>query len=442
MKVSIIGAGHVGLVTGVCFAEKGHQVLCVDSDSEKIEMLKSGKMPIYEPGLEEMCNRHAADGKLKFSTSNKEAVEFGKVIFVCVGTPSDANGRADMTYIEQVTKEIAESMTEYRIIAEKSTVPVLTGERVKLTIERYRKSDVPFDVVSNPEFLREGSALEDTLRPDRVVMGVSSSRAEEIMRELYEDFGAPVLVTDIRSSELIKHASNAFLAMKISFANAMSRICELSGADVKEVMQGAGLDPRIGNTFLNAGVGYGGSCFPKDVDALVAISSSLGYDLSLIRAVQDINREQLDHFLAKIERELWVLKGKKIAMWGLSFKPHTDDTREAPAIKIARMLMERGAKVKAFDPVTMPKAKKLLPDIELAENALDACVDADCLLLMTEWQEFIDTDLEEVKSRLKVPMIFDGRNSLDREKAGELGFVYHGVGRKPVRPAAIAGSYS
>lgn len=338
MKLSVIGSGHVGLVTGVCFAEKGHEMLCVDHDNEKLARLKKGESPFYEPGMNELLQKHQATGRLKFSNRTEDAVEFGQAIFICVGTPSTARGKADMTYIEKAAQTIAENLKEYRLVVEKSTVPIKTGDRIKRTISRYVKGDAQFDVASNPEFLREGSAIEDTLKPDRVVVGVDSAKAEALLREIYAGFNCPMVVTSVGSAELIKHASNSFLALKITFANWLARLCEASGADVEQVVHGMGLDHRIGRHFLNAGIGYGGSCFPKDVDALAHIAEELGVDAALIRLISETNKTQLQRFYDKLESELWVLNDKTIAIWGLAFKPNTDDLREAPALRLIEML--------------------------------------------------------------------------------------------------------
>ncbi|HKS16363.1 MAG TPA: UDP-glucose/GDP-mannose dehydrogenase family protein, partial [Planctomycetota bacterium] len=350
MKISVIGTGHVGLVTGACFAEMGHRVLCVDVDKSKVAKLRRGVMTIYEPGLADLVRRNAKAGRLKFGTSNAEAVAFGTVVFICVPTPPRPDGTADLSFMESVSRDIAKSLKEYRLIVDKSTVPVHTGERVKLVITKHAPKDMPFDVASNPEFLREGAAVQDTLHPDRIVFGVESHRAEKVLREVFEPFKSPILSTDIKSAELIKHASNSFLALKISYANALAALCDLAGADVQMVTRGMGMDRRIGLAFLNPGIGYGGSCFPKDVAAFEAISRELGYEFRLLREVQRLNEEARDLFLKTIERELWIVKGKRIAAFGLSFKPDTDDVRESIALKVVKALMERGADVRAYDP--------------------------------------------------------------------------------------------
>jgi UDPglucose 6-dehydrogenase len=435
MKISVIGSGHVGLVTGVCFAEKGHDVLCVDHDPEKLAKLRRAEAPFYEPGLPEMIKKHTASGKLTFSDRTEDAVEYGQTIFICVGTPSTERGKADMTFVEAVARTIAENLKDYRLIVEKSTVPIKTGERIKRTIGRYIKGDVQFDVASNPEFLREGSAIDDTLNPDRVVIGVDSAKAESLLREVYGGFDCPMVVTSVGSAELIKHASNSFLALKITFANWLSRLCEASGADVEEVVHGMGLDKRIGSQFFRAGIGYGGSCFPKDVDALAYISEELGVDAPMIRMISETNKTQLERFYQLIESELWVLNDKTLAIWGLAFKPNTDDLRDAPALRLINLLLKAGAKLRVHDPVAMPNARKKLPDLHYANDAIDACNGADALIVCTEWPEYQNADLAKVKATLNVPMIFDGRNCIDRKRAEDLGMTLFGVGKAPVKPA-------
>ncbi len=429
MNISIIGTGHVGLVSGACFAERGHRVRCVDSDERKIRLLRSGKMPIYEPGLEEVVRRNVRNRRLTFGGTNAEAVAFGKVVFICVPTPPTPGGGADLSFIESVSREIARSMDGYRLVVEKSTVPVRTGEHVQRIITKYAVKGADFDVASNPEFLREGSAVEDTLHPDRIVFGVGTRRAEMVLRDLYKPFKAPVVVTDIKSAELIKHASNSFLAMKISFANALSAVCEKSGANVQEVVRGMGMDPRIGPQFLQAGIGYGGSCFPKDVAAFESISRDLGYDFGLLREVQRVNQEARERFVKKVEEELWIVKGKTIAAWGLSFKPDTDDLRESVAVATVQRLQSLGAKIRAYDPQAMEKAKGVLKDVTYCSSALDAATGADCALLLTDWPEFREPDWKKVKKVMAHPTLLDGRNLYDPARLRELGFTYRSVGR-------------
>ncbi len=429
MNVSIIGTGHVGLVTGACLAEKGHRVLCVDSDERKIRSLRGRKMPIYEPGLEPVVLRNLKAGRLRFGGTNADAVAFGKVVFICVPTPPTPAGGADLSFIESVSRDIARALPEYRLVVEKSTVPVRTGEHVKSVITKYARKGRDFDVASNPEFLREGSAVEDTLRPDRIVFGVETRRAEMVLRDLYKPFRAPILATDIRSAELIKHASNSFLALKISYVNAIAAVCEAAGASVTEVARGMGMDARIGPQFLQAGIGYGGSCFPKDVSAFEAISRDLGYDFALLREVQRINAEARERFVKKVEKELWIVKGKTIAALGLSFKPDTDDLRESVAVAVVRRLAELGARVRAYDPQALEKAKEVLKDVTFCGSALEACAGADCALLLTEWDEFRRIDLKKMKKAMAHPTLLDGRNFFDPARMRELGFTYRSVGR-------------
>ena len=429
MQVSIIGTGHVGLVTGACLAERGHRVLCVDSDGKKIRGLAEGRMPIYEPGLESLVRRNAKAGRLRFGGTNSDAVAFGKVVFLCVPTPPTASGGADLSFVEAVSREIALALPGYRLVVEKSTVPVRTGEHVRTVIAKYARKGADFDVASNPEFLREGAAIEDTLRPDRIVIGAETPRAEKILRELYRPFKAPVLVTDIKSAELIKHASNSFLALKISYANSLAAVCEKAGACVTEVTRGVGLDRRIGPHFLHAGIGYGGSCFPKDVAAFEAISRELGCDFGLLREVQRVNLEARERFLRKVEEELWIVRGKTIAALGLSFKPDTDDLRESVAVDVARRLAGMGARVRAFDPRAGEKARELLPDVTICGSGIEACTGADCALLLTEWDEFLRLDLRRVRKVMAHATFIDGRNAFDPARMRKLGFTYRSMGR-------------
>ncbi len=433
MNISIIGSGYVGLVTGASFAELGNSVICVDNDVAKVNALKKGLIPIYEPGLEELVKINIKKKRLTFATSIKEAVRSGEIIFIAVGTPALENGEADLTGIENVAYNIAVNMRSYRLIVEKSTVPVETGKWVKHTIETYLKGKIKFDVASNPEFLREGSAINDFMHPDRIVIGVESKRAEELLCNLYRPLNAPLVITDIKSAELIKHASNSFLATKISFINAVSRICDKVGADIVEVAQGMGLDKRIGPDFLNPGIGYGGSCFPKDLDAFVNISEKLGYNFGLLKEVKKINREQKDFFLNKIKDLLWILKNKNIGVLGLSFKPNTDDIRNAPSLDIIRALQQEGARVRAYDPSAMEKARRLLKDIRFCKDPYEVCRGSDCLLIISEWDEFKELDFKRIKKLLKRPLIFDGRNIYEPQKLEKLGFRYVGIGRKGIK---------
>lgn len=429
MKICVIGTGYVGLVSGACFADLGNDVICVDKDIEKIATLKRGEMPIYEPGLEEIIHRSVKEGRLTFTTSISEGVEISDIIFIAVGTPPQDDGSADLSFVEVVARDIALNMKSYKVIVEKSTVPVETGEWVRQTIQKNNKHQVEFDVVSNPEFLREGTAIYDTMHPDRIVIGVSNPRAEEIMRELYKPFNAPIIITDIKSAEIIKHASNAFLSTKISFINAVARICELAGADVLKVAEGMGYDNRIGKAFLNAGCGFGGFCFPKDLEAFIHISNKLGYNFELLKVVKKINEEQKAIMIKKIKSVLWILKDKTIGILGLAFKPNTDDMRFAPSIDIIQQLQQEGVKIKAFDPVAMERAKHVLRDVEYCSNAYDVAKEADCLTILTEWNEFRELDMNRIKSSMKNPIIIDGRNIYEPQRMKEMGITYLGIGR-------------
>src|SRR5450755_1709850 len=371
MDISIIGSGYVGLVTGACFADVGHNVICVDNDPRKVESLQAGKVPIYEPGLEEVIHRNVSANRLRFSGSIKEGVENSQIIFIAVPTPQQPDGSVDLSFIEKVAREIAGVLSDYRVIVDKSTVPVKTGEKVAESIKRYNKHGAKFDVVSNPEFLREGCAVADLMHPDRIVIGAQSEHAIDLMKKVYEPFMAPILVTDVNSAELIKHAANSFLALKISYINAVSAICEASGADVEKVADGIGMDRRIGRTFLNAGIGYGGSCFPKDISAFIHISDELGYEFTLLEEVERINANQKDRFLKKIRESLWVLRQKKIGVLGLAFKGNTDDVRSSVAIAVVQQLIAEGAEVTAYDPKAMDKAVSLVPGVKMAEKAED-----------------------------------------------------------------------
>src|SRR4051794_8378223 len=436
MDLCIIGSGYVGLVSGACFAEVGHHVVCVNNDQRKVDKLQRGEIPIYEPGLEDLVHRNVAAKRLRFTNSIEEGVDHSQVVFIAVPTPPQTDGSVDLTYIERVAREIAGVLKpgEYRVVVDKSTVPVKTGEKIADTIRRYNKG-ADFDVVSNPEFLREGCAVPDLMNPDRVVIGSASQKATDLMKRVYEPFQAPILVTDVNSAELIKHAANSFLSLKISYINAVSAICEASGADVEMVADGIGSDKRIGRNFLNAGLGYGGSCFPKDVKAFIAIARQLGTPFTLLEEVEAINAKQLDRFIDKVRAALWVLKDKKIAVWGLTFKPDTDDVRSSVAIDLVNRLVAEGANVTAYDPKGAEKALewKLIDGekVKLAPTPLDAVDDAEALILATEWKEFLNQDFAEVKKRMHTPMIFDGRNLFDPSMMREMGFTYEGVGRAP-----------
>src|SRR5687768_9338215 len=432
MKLTIIGTGYVGLVTGTCFAEVGHHVICVDKDAAKVKLLQAGGMPIYEPGLEELVKRNVAAHRLSFTNSTAEGVAKSDIIFIAVPTPPQPDGSVDLSFMESVSREIAQSMTGYKVVVDKSTVPVQTGDKVAETIKRYCKARVDFDVVSNPEFLREGFAVEDFMKPDRVVIGVRSQRSVAAMREIYTPFNAPIIVTDINSAELIKHAANSFLALKISYINAISVICEASGANVQEVANGIGLDARIGRRFLDAGLGFGGSCFPKDLSAFIKISEQLGYDFALLKEVQRINAAQMERFIKKITDTLWVLKDKKIGVLGLAFKQNTDDVRMSPAIDLCQRLQKDGAKLRVYDPQAMEKAKALLPTgnqvayIPEMNSVPEGC---DAIVVATEWPEFKKLDLERARKTMTHPIMFDGRNLFDPQEMERLGFIYKSIGR-------------
>ena len=419
----------MGLVSGTCFAEGGHDVICVDKDAEKVKLLQGGGMPIYEPGLQEMVERNVRAGRLRFTSSTLEGVESSAVIFIAVPTPPQADGSVDLSFIEVVSREIASAMTAYKIVVDKSTVPVKTGEKVAETIKRYCKAKVDFDVVSNPEFLREGFAVEDFMKPDRVVIGVLSARPVPAMKEIYAPYNAPVIVTDINSAELIKHAANSFLALKISYINAVSVLCEMSGANVQEVAQGMGMDARIGRRFLDASLGFGGSCFPKDLSAFIHISESLGYDFGLLKEVQRINAEQMNRFIRKIADTLWVIKGKTLGVLGLAFKQNTDDVRTSPAIDLCLRLQKEGARLRVHDPQAMDKARPILPDATYVADMNEVADGCDALIIATEWPQFKKLDLERARKTLAHPIIFDGRNLFDVQEMEKMGFLYKSIGR-------------
>jgi UDPglucose 6-dehydrogenase len=436
MDLAIIGSGYVGLVTGACFADVGHNVICVDNDAQKIKQLQAGEVPIYEPGLEEIIHRNVSAHRLRFTGSIEEGVENSQIVFIAVPTPQQPDGDVDLSFLEKVAREIAGVLTDYRVIVDKSTVPVKTGEKVAESIKRYNRHGADFDVVSNPEFLREGCAVTDLMKPDRIVIGAQSERAIDLMKKIYEPFMAPILVTDINSAELIKHCANSFLALKISYINAVSAICEASGADVEKVADGIGMDHRIGRDFLNAGIGYGGSCFPKDIAAFITISERIGVPFNLLKEVQRINNAQKERFLKAIRETLWVLREKRIAVWGLTFKPDTDDLRSSVAIDLVETLLREGAHVIAYDPKGMQKARaiKAIGDAEFAPSALEAVNDAEALIIATEWNEFANVDLAVVKEKMRTPIVFDGRNLLDPETMGRMGFHYYSIGRASVKP--------
>ena len=434
-NVVIIGTGYVGLTTGVCLASLGHKVICVDKDKTKIEKLNKGIIPIFEPGLGELLKDHR--NRISFTQDLRGTVQGGSVVFIAVGTPSLKDGNIDLTYLKKAVAEIAKAMRGYIIIVNKSTVPIGTGEWARKEIARYFKGE--FSIVSNPEFLREGTAIKDFLEPDRVVLGLEKQedgsfdpRPKEIMLDIYSSVAAPKLLTDIKSAELIKYASNAFLATKISFINEMANICDRTGGDVKEIAKGIGGDKRIGPQFLNAGLGYGGSCFPKDVDGLISIAKNFGYELEILKAVNKVNKRQRVNFANSIKKVLKKIKGETVCIWGLSFKPNTDDIREAPAMEIIKALQKAGYKIQVYDPIAMENAKKDLPKIKIkfCESAKEAAKGADVLALVTEWPEFSEIDMSEIIKVVRNPIIIDGRNLFEPQEMRKIGFEYYGIGKQ------------
>lgn len=438
MKIIVVGTGYVGLVTGTCLAEVGIEVVCIDIDQKKIENLKNGILPIYEPGLEELVIRNYKSGKLTFSTNLAEAIKGAKAAFIAVGTPPDEDGSADLKYVLGVAKEIGTHMSEYMVVITKSTVPVGTAKKVKDTIAtalKERNSDISYDVASNPEFLKEGAAVQDFLKPDRIVCGVESEKAQEILNKIYKPFvlnGHPVIFMDVPSAEMTKYAANAMLATKISFMNDVANLCEIMGADVNMVRKGIGSDPRIGTRFIYPGIGYGGSCFPKDVKALIKTAKDNGYNMQILNSVEAVNEAQKSVLVHKIQKHFnGNIKGKKFALWGLSFKPKTDDMREAPSLVIVEKLLEAGATVTAFDPVAMHETQRMIGDtISYSKDNYEALIDADALIIATEWPEFRIPNFEVMKRLMKGNVIFDGRNVYDLKEVSEYGFDYYCIGIK------------
>jgi len=432
MHICVVGVGYVGLVTGACFAELGIAVTCVDRDQAKIELLKQGNVPFYEPGLTELTHKNVREGRLSFTTNAGRGIRESLVVFIAVGTPAAADGSADLKYIREVAVTIGQNLNGYKVIVTKSTVPVGTGQMIAQIVDEERKSDVAFDVASNPEFLREGSAIEDFMRPNRVIIGAESDQAVAILKDLYSPLyliETPLVITDVQTSEMIKYASNAFLATKISFINEMANICERVGADVHQVAKGMGLDRRIGPKFLHPGPGFGGSCFPKDIKAIEKIGRDLGYNFEIVRAVMRVNKRQRKHMVEKINQTLGGVRGKVLAILGLTFKPNTDDMREAPSISIIRALQKQGAKIRAFDPAGMEQAKKILKSVHYAKDAYDAARGAHGLVIITEWNQFRNLNWKRMAGLLREPVVVDLRNIYEPERMRDLGFRYSCVGR-------------
>jgi UDPglucose 6-dehydrogenase len=448
VRISVIGCGYVGLVTGGCLASVGHQVICVDVDPAKVRMLEAGQIPIYEPHLEEVITTGRREGRISFTGDLPRTIREGEAIFICVGTPPLESGEADLSAIDNVARVIATESRGSKLVIEKSTVPVQTGQQLKRALEVYgRKAEAKFHVVSNPEFLREGTAVLDFIHPDRIVVGIEEEGAGRMMREIYRPIlerkftcpvhagscppGAPpeMIITTINSSELIKHACNSFLALKISYANVLADLCERLGADVEEVTRAMGMDPRIGPYFLKAGIGFGGFCLPKDLQAFVRLAERAGIDFTLLKEAERVNRERIELFLAKLRRALWVLKGKQVGLLGLTFKANTDDIRFAPSMDIIRRLLAEGASVRAYDPQAMEKARAVYPTVSYARDAYEVAAGADALLIVTEWEEFRSLDWQRVHDSMIRPLVMDGRNLLDAAKMVSLGFEYHSIGR-------------
>jgi len=431
MKLTIIGTGYVGLVTGTCFAEVGHHVICVDNNADKVKLLQAGGIPIYEPGLEELVRRNRQEGRLTFSTALPRAVRESSIIFIAVGTPQDEDGSADLKHVLAVARDIAKAMNGYKVIVDKSTVPVGTSKKVQEVVRR--ETTHPFSVVSNPEFLKQGAAIEDFMKPDRVVIGAEDERAKEMMLELYAPFtrtGAPIMVMDCASAELTKYAANAMLATRISFMNEVANLCEAVGGDVDQVRKAIGSDSRIGSSFLFPGCGYGGSCFPKDVQAMIRFAADGGYQFRILKSVEEVNVAQKTRLFTKMKKQLGSLKGKRIAVWGLSFKPKTDDMREAPSIPLIEALLAAGAKVQAYDPEAFPIARTIFGNrISYSTTNYDALKGADALVIVTEWNEFRRPDFARMRTLMRAPIVFDGRNLFTPDQMKQHGFAYHSIGR-------------
>ena len=434
MKIGVIGTGYVGLVTAVCLADLGHDVVGTDVVADKIDKASRGISHIYEPGLEELLKANLKKGNLNFTPDLDKAIQSSDVLFVSVNTPQKEDGSADMTFVESVSRKIADNLNDYKVVVEKSTVPVKTSMWIKKTITSCKKKDVDFDVASNPEFLREGSAVSDFLNPDRIIIGVETEKARDILVKIYEKFKDLILVTNIDTAELIKHASNSYLALKISYINLIAELCEKTDADVNQVAKGMGFDPRIGSQFLRAGLGYGGSCFPKDIRALAKIGEDLGVNMNLLREADRVNLDRIDSFLEKTKKALWILKDKKIAVLGLAFKPETDDIREAVSIKIIKKLLDEGSFLRLYDPRAMENMREIFPEeppqISYVKSPYEAVKEANALLIITEWDEFKELDLKKIKEVMDNPIIIDGRNVYDPSEVRELGFEYYSIGRQ------------
>ncbi|MFQ5895061.1 MAG: UDP-glucose dehydrogenase family protein [Nitrospinota bacterium] len=438
MNLCVVGLGYVGLVTAAVFADLGNEVVCVDIAQEKVDALNRGEMPLYEPGLEPMVRRNREEGRLTFTTDLAAGVRRAEIIFICVGTPPREDGQPDLSQVEAVARAIAEALDGYKIVVNKSTVPVGTGDLIARTIQEGKRAPVEFDVVSNPEFLREGRAIQDTLAPDRIVIGAPTKEVAVKLLELYRSLERPMIITDVPTAEIVKYASNTFLATKVSFINAIAELCERTGADVRVVAKAMGADARIGESFLEAGLGFGGSCFPKDAEAFAASARRLGYPFGLLEEVIRVNQERVPHLVEKIKGRLNPLSGRTLAILGLSFKPNTDDLREAKSLELIRLLRAEGASIRAYDPVAMEKARALMPEVSFCENSYQAAEGADALVVVTEWREFLQLNLERIRRLLRQPLIFDGRNIYSPDQMRRLGFEYHSVGRPPVtvQPAA------
>lgn len=429
MNISIIGTGYVGLTTALTFCELGHQIICVDKDKQKLETLRQGMIPIYEPGLEELLWKHMQQGNICFTEDIALAVKETEIIYIAVGTPSAEDGSSDLQYVREVAESIGKYQNEYKIVVNKSTVPLGTGEKVGAWIKKNQKLPLTVDIVSNPEFLREGSALYDALNPDRIIIGSASVTAATIVKNLFKEIDCPKIITDLRTAELIKYASNAFLAMKISFINELSRICDIYEININDVSLGIGMDRRIGPAFLKAGIGWGGSCFPKDVAALIHMSNEVDLSPKILQAVVEVNKEQIEYYIQRLENRIGLVQGKTISILGVAFKPNTDDIRESPSIKVINYLREKGAKLKVYDPIALKNIEALWPDVQYCRDVEEALRESDCLCLLTEWQEFIELDWAKVFTWMRNPLVMDARNVLDVKQLQEIGFQYYGLGR-------------